>query len=534
MKRIPKGKLEEVKKHFCILKDFYKYIEETFNDGDKIKLYEKFKDLYEELLSRWGEENLSDLFFKLSKVEEKSTVYTPSVLASELYQKIIETIEEDEDFKEKEIIETLDCSAGSGNISFPFFEDKRFALQAVDMDEESAYVFKMIYFYKYKSFFKKYNTDDFLKSEYKVDIVLGNPPYSGHKDIDGEYKKFLFENFKDVYQDKSDLYYAFFKKAHDSLVDKGLLGFITSRYFLEAKSAKGLRKYILDNFKIKYIHDYYGSRPFEAGIDPVMIILKKEKTEGNYEFKAIRGDDEFTYSNKHFSYDSMKLLNELDRRITEVIESKCSLTLGDVGRFSQGVITGLDKAFIIKKDSDNVLLIEDELLYPWIKSLQIKNGGAKNLVISEYLILPPKILSDYPKFEKYIINFKERLSSRREVKKGLKEYYSLQWERKKEDFINERIVFPYKNQKSEFSIVSNVFHSADIYSFITNEDKEKLVELLNSDIYDRYIKTKIKKLGNDLYEYYPNTLKNIRIPDVRYIDVKMFIEEIEKELNILE
>ena len=46
----------------------------------------------------------------------------------------------------------------------------------------------------------------------KYDLVIGNPPYIGHKNINKEYRKKLQCEYYDVYMDKSDISYCFFKK----------------------------------------------------------------------------------------------------------------------------------------------------------------------------------------------------------------------------------------------------------------------------------------------------------------------------------
>ena len=106
------------------------------------------------------------------------------------------------------------------------------------------------------------------------------------------------------------------------------------------------------------------------------------------------------------------------------------------------------------------------------------------------------------------------MSQRRESD-GVRAFYELTWGRRKADFIKQRIIFPYKAPGSKFVLRENVFHSADIYSYFPESPEylPYLVELLNSPLYDRYIKIKLKKLGRDLYEYYPHTLKGVMIPD---------------------
>ena len=61
--------------------------------------------------------------------------------------------------------------------------------------------------------------EDGLKKNYpiKFDYIIGNPPYIGHKILDKDYKKFLLSEYKDVYRDKADLYFCFYKKSIELL-----------------------------------------------------------------------------------------------------------------------------------------------------------------------------------------------------------------------------------------------------------------------------------------------------------------------------
>lgn len=42
-----------------------------------------------------------------------------------------------------------------------------------------------------------------------------------------------------------------------------------------------------------------------------------------------------------------------------------------------------------------------------------------------------------------------------------------------------------------------------------------MILILNSPIYEFYFKTFGKKLGGNLYEYYPNTLMKLKIPIIK-------------------
>ncbi|WP_010293006.1 HsdM family class I SAM-dependent methyltransferase [Clostridium senegalense] len=274
-------------------------IDEIFKQTAIVKFKKNIKLKEDDLIGEYYYEGLKEN-------KEKGIVYTPYPIA----KYIVESSITKEDVINNPYIKVVDPSCGVGNLIIPCFThlykmykenlsninkvnginilEKDITrhiiennLYGFDIDEVALKILQIDLFscsnYIYD---KNLGNKDFLflEEDLRFDIFIGNPPYVGPKQIDKEYSLKLKERFRDIFKDKSDLSYCFFKKSLDLLRVKGKLSFITSRYFLESSSGKELRKTLRENTHIIRIIDFYGVRPFKGvGIDPVIIFIEKEK-----------------------------------------------------------------------------------------------------------------------------------------------------------------------------------------------------------------------------------------------------------------
>ncbi len=214
-------------------------------------------------------------------------------------------------------------------------------------------------------------------------------------------------------------------------------------------------------------------------------------------------------------YDQSK--TKLMNRIT----SLCSHTLGDVVHFFQGIISGCDKAFVVHDNSLIYSQCINECGVPWIKGKDIND---QINFYGQYLLYTNggEGIDHFPLTKKRLEIYKSLLKKRRECIKGVRHWYELQWGRDKELFLKEKILFAAKSKKNNFIYDDQgYFFSADVYGAASldsvNIDLKKLSLLLNSDIYEWYMKSVMKKINNGRYAYYPDTLKNICIPPLDVI-----------------
>lgn len=538
---------------------------------------------------------LSQKYYDLNKLnKEKGVVYTPEEIALFIIKNTITP----EMVINNPYIKIVDPACGCGNLIIPCFiylkeifqnnlelinKKNNINLQVkdinkhiiknnlygFDIDEEALRILMIDLFclsdnINEKNFLNK----DFLidKTKEEFDVFIGNPPYIGHKCVDKDYSKLLKEKYKGIYKDKGDVSYCFFQKALEKVKTGGKITFITSRYFIESPSGENLRKIISDETTIYKIVDFYGIRPFKkVGIDPAILFLSKEKScESEIEvIKPIRniGTDKkqfyesifcnkgnsyrsFNIFNSHLNHKGWVLIEEKERDIVKKIESKSKYMLNDICESYQGIITGCDKAFVVDNNLVEDENLEKDIIKNWIKSSSINKNKIKK---SDKFIIYSDLIKDesiYPNSIKHITPYKNKLMNRRECKKGFRKWYELQWGRNQEIFEKEKIVFPYKSSSNKFALDKESYFSADVYALTLKQDSNfsytYLLGVLNSILYEFYFKTFAKKLGENLYEYYPNNLMKLKIPLIeidKVIDNKFlyqFFELTDEEIKIVE
>ena len=113
----------------------------------------------------------------------------------------------------------------------------------------------------------------------KFSFVCANPPYvgeKGHKELFRQTLN-LYPYWKRYYQGKMDYLYWFIILGLSKLRQWGKLGFITTAYWPTANGSSKLRKYILENAKIKEMIFFEGVKIFEhaKGQHNMVFILTK-------------------------------------------------------------------------------------------------------------------------------------------------------------------------------------------------------------------------------------------------------------------
>ncbi|MEG0250042.1 MAG: N-6 DNA methylase [Peptostreptococcus sp.] len=528
------------------------------------------------------------------KCKKNGIYYTPESIVKLMVKEVLQEKKEYDDIKILDIAsgcgvfysEVLNYLIEKNREKKPLLDVKDYIsdnLYSVEKDIGSVEVLKG-YLQKNYNLKKGYKnnivTDDALFPRNKVlkkgmfDIIIGNPPYVGHKSIDIEYSSKLRKYYPEVYANKSDIYYCFFKVAIDYLKEGGVASLIVPRYFLESQSALLVRKFIENNVTIVDIVDFRNSNVFlnGVGVSPCIITFKKNRSKESEELYKKRDNQsrdskktvaslnlpniriikdkkdlerllegKFIIGNGYMDIDktSWSLITHREKMIMDAIRKKKSYRLGDIVNNYQGIITGCDKAFILDNDSEMLEDIDKKTKKRWIKSKDINPyfiGNSNKVLIytddMEYKDIPKR-------YKAQLKNYEKKLSSRREVLRGIRKWYKLQWGREAKTFEQEKIIYPFKSKTNRFALdLGESFFSADVYFFtIKDEFKEKisyiyLLSILNSRVYQIYMQSFLKKMGNSIYEYYPyRLLETYILLDESYEEIESLGKRILLEEN---
>lgn len=123
------------------------------------------------------------------------------------------------------------------------------------------------------------------------DIIIGNPPYVGTKQIDVNDRNYYWQKYNNLLFSEMDLYEIFlYKSAYELLANNGSLGFITPNSYFTNVSFRNLREYLLTETTIQTIIDFpYRFYPFEdVNTETAIIIIEKKIDLSNQiDFKVI-------------------------------------------------------------------------------------------------------------------------------------------------------------------------------------------------------------------------------------------------------
>ena len=271
------------------------------------------------------------------------------------------------------------------------------------------------------------------------DAVIGNPPYVRQEAISET--KAYFRALYAVYHGVADLYAYFIERGLTLLSQNSRFGMIVSNKWLRAAYGQPLRKYLQHSVVVLELVDLAGLPVFEgATVRTLVLLCQKSRPEKHVlryapppsleDFAQMASGTDSSFldnspriqlpqsalSNRGWSF-SHQPVSSLMKRI---VARGQPLREYARGRFFRGVVTGLNKAFIISGDTRKSLIAAHSRSSQLIKPLVVGRNVRRYHILDDnrYLIFTRRgtQIDDYPAIKDYLSQFRAELTPKRDRK----------------------------------------------------------------------------------------------------------------------
>ena len=365
------------------------------------------------------------------------------------------------------------------------------------------------------------------------DVVIGNPPYVRQEKIK-EIKPYLKEYYE-VYHGMADLYTYFFEKGLKILKDNGFFSFICANKFARTKNDSQLRNFIL-KYKFSRYNDLTGKKVFEdATTNPAIIVIEKSTYRQNilinekFEIPQNRLDGGIW---SFQSPETFALKEKIDKIGVELKNYDSSVNI------YYGLKTGYDKAFIIDKHTKNELISKENKNKDIIKPI-IKGRDAKRYKIDYkdiYLLyIPWKFpIDEYVTIKEYLMQFKNSLENRTEVRNGRIDWFVLS--RYASDYYHEfgkeKLIWGNLSRAPNFGYTSKEMYVNAPANLLTGGNIKYLLVILNSKICEYYFSLIGAKVDSGFFEWKKNRIEQLPIYPATPEQQQPLIEKADKMLSL--
>lgn len=374
-------------------------------------------------------------------------------------------------------------------------------------------------------------------------VIIGNPPYFN---VDATFGrgapelKWLKFAYGDIYTDKTDILFYFFRRGYDLLKTGGYLSFIISRAFIQGDKSAKLREFLSQNTKINGIIDFLGHRVFNAGIATCIIQWQKLASQMDHILQGLYVTDlnQFKQGINHRHLTDSLLLkqpgitvevlqNDLTQErwqispydpIFRIIDSQ-SQKFSDlgIGKFMKGIDTGLDSVF----EGKFINRFPDSYLVPRVAISYIQAFGYESPEAQIIYYTNETNWKDLPRsIQQYLLENRQSLEKRKSYQAANYEWFHLH--RSRVGLFSPKIFFPRRAKCNQFVVdeQGNLGFKSDVAAFILEENCSVdflyyLCALLNSKVLEfryRALGGIGKLTGKGMFEYFENQVGDLPIP----------------------
>lgn len=351
------------------------------------------------------------------------------------------------------------------------------------------------------------------------DAVIGNPPYVDVKILGNDIKRILNESYQSVSR-RFDLYVPFVEKGLNLLSDDGLLSYIMPKMFARREYGRDLRGTINNLGSIKKIVDFGTNQIFKKATNYVGIFiignyskkhinvptlrydvfgLNQTELSQSLNGKKFKGVNVFLTPYEIFTNaDEWFFLNKIEFKMFNRLLSSFTPLMEFLLHGSEGIHSGKDSVFFLKRNLVNELNLESPPLYPLAKGKDVHryqsiiNEKLEHMVIYPYNLSNGEVYDEnkmkkYPNTWEYLLKSRKSLKGRAYFDKSGKNWYELWCPRDPILYTSNKIIGPEIAFKGEFTIskeylfINNKLKSLILHESV-NESIEYILGLLNSSL----------------------------------------------------
>lgn len=333
----------------------------------------------------------------------------------------------------------------------------------------------------------------------QYDVVIANPPYVRTQVLGAERAQQLAATYD--LSGRVDLYHAFIKAIAAVLRTGGTLGLLTSNRFLYTQAGAATREALLRDFQLCQLVDLGDTKLFSAAVLPAIVIARRSPVGHSgrcpftriYEVRdpndghtirmthpsvlvAVEQDaqDMVAIGPTHFNIERGAVaLSSSPKHPWRLSSEHLDNWLATLSRNTQYRFAELAKVRVgIKTTADEVFIREDwdrlpeeetpepELLRPLLRSYMadrwcpaVKQTNAPRVLYPHAIEHGRRVavnLSRYPRARSYLERHRERLTSRRYVIEGGRQWYEIWVPQNPADWSKDKIVFPDISEEPRF------------------------------------------------------------------------------------
>jgi len=377
-----------------------------------------------------------------------------------------------------------------------------------------------------------------LKENAGFDVVVGNPPYVRQERL-GEDKPYLERAYR-VYHGVADLYAYFIELGVGLLKEGGIFSYIVSNKWMRANYGEPLRRWMREQ-QIEEIVDFGGLPVFsETTTYPCILRIRKGAPSMPFRASQVKTLDfsnlesyvkEHTYLVNQSTLDDggWSLSDEREQALLDKLKG-VGVPLGEYvdGKIYRGVLTGLNKAFVIDEKTKDRLIAEDaksaELIKPFLVGRDIKRYETPSS--DNYLIFTRRgvNIEEYPAIKRHLSTFKDELMPKpadwsggewKGRKQGTYQWYEIQDTIDYyEEFEKEKICWGNLCKESPFTIDKRGSYVNAPSCILLAKENLVLLSYLNSKLLWWFLKKISAERAGGFIEAKPIYVSQIPIPQI--------------------